>query len=43
MFLISLKFDQEQVQQRTTRRRKAKTVGKSEYLDGVLDLAAYQK
>jgi hypothetical protein len=46
-----VRVEQEQVQQRTTRRRKAKTVinenlliqAKREYLDGVLDLADYQK
>ena len=46
-----IRVEQEEVQQRTTRRRKAKTVAKEnllidakkEYLDGVLDLAGYQK
>ncbi|CAF1540199.1 unnamed protein product [Adineta ricciae] len=46
-----VRVDQEQAQQRTTRRRKAKTVinenlliqAKQEYLDGILDLTGYQK
>ena len=46
-----IRIEQEEVQQRTTRRRKAKTVAKEnlliyakkEYLDGVLDLEGYQK